>query len=159
MRETLIGIVLGSALCVAQTTKPPQGVPSQVGVHRGKSEMDDKRWTILVVPAKQSYRDFSGKDVWPDLNVECVPWGDKHEFTMVLDARGPLNGVDHGGINSVFIPVKIDNASTERHIWHELADQRSYAYDRAYPYDEEKVNAMKNDELRTQHLSISGTGP
>jgi hypothetical protein len=145
-----MGMVLGCVLCLAQTPKSPQSVPSPVGVHRGKSEMDNKRWTILTVPAKRPYRNFSGTAVLPELRVECIQEGDKHEFAVILKAQGPLDGVYYEGANPVYIPVKIDDAPKERHVWHELADHRSYEYSSLDPYDE--ANALPIDERDKAHL-------
>jgi len=87
------------------------------------------------------------------LRVECVQDGDKHEAAVILNAGGPLEGVDYeGSTPSIFIAVKMDNALKERHIWRELSDRSSYKYMWPYPYDQEKVDAMQTDQLEEQHL-------
>ncbi len=94
------GILIGLAClqCQAQVTKnpvpkttsptkqPPKAVPSPVQVSRGKSEMDDKHWTILTVRAKVAYQNAIGISVRPELDVNCIQRGEERKVNVVFES-------------------------------------------------------------------------
>lgn len=119
----IAGILIGA--CHAQApVKRSSTPPSPVTVHRGKREIDGSRWVLFSIFAKNSFQNYVGLSVRPELRVQCDQQGVEHKVLVILES-GPLTTTDY---DQARFRVKFDENEPEIQFWDQRSDYKSYQY-------------------------------
>jgi hypothetical protein len=118
---------IGALLCTeakAQSTPKRAVASTSVRVSHGKSEMDGEHWTILAVPAKETYQNMAGVTIRPELRVQCVQKDDDRKVSLILTI-GP---VDVNQLGGTALRIKLSGAEVFWYEFGQMSDHSSYMY-------------------------------